>query len=126
MFKCHTNRSCHGCCQAVDRRNFLKNCGIAVVATTGSLTSFAVCASEKDRTRIRIAAVFLMSMNTREIWPYPGFDTQNRQREVLTRLTEGCPEIEFVPMTVENASDLQKVVALKEKVDGYLVYTMII
>ena len=124
MFKCHTHRSCHGCCHTVDRRNFLKNCGTAMVAAAGSLTSFAAGASEKDPTRIRVAAVFLMSMNTREIWPYPDFDTQGRQREVLTRLMDGCPEIEFVPMTVENASDLQKVIALKDKVDGYLIYTM--
>ncbi|GAI25664.1 unnamed protein product, partial [marine sediment metagenome] len=124
MFKCHTHKSCHGCCQAVDRRNFLKNCGAAMVAAAGSLTSFAACASEKDQTRIRVAAVFLMSMNTREIWPYPGFDTKNRQRDVLTRLREGCPEIELVPVAVEKASDMQKVIALKDRVEGYLVYTM--
>jgi len=95
-----------------------------VVAAGGSLASFAACASEKDQTRTRVAAVFLMSMNTKEIWPYPGFDTKNRQREVLTRLREGCPEIELIPVTVENTSDMQKVIALKDRVDGYLVYTM--
>ena len=124
MFKCHTHRLCHGCCQTVNRRSFLKNCGAAMAAAAGSLTSFAACASGGDKSRIRVAAVFLMSMNTREIWPYPGFDTKNRQREVLIRLRQGCPEIEFVPVTVESASDIQKAIALKDKVDGYLVYTM--
>ncbi|GAH71093.1 unnamed protein product [marine sediment metagenome] len=95
-----------------------------MVAAAGSLTSFATYAAEKEHTKVRVAAVFLMSMNTREIWPYPGFDTKNRQREVLARLREGCPEIELVPVTVENASDMQKVIALKDRVDGYLVYTM--
>jgi len=124
MCKCHTHRSCHGCCQAVDRRHFLKNCGAVVVAAAGSLKSFAAYASETDETKTRVAAVFLMSMNTREIWPYPDFDTKNRQREVLARLREGCPRIEIVPVTVENASDMQKVIALRDKVDGYLIYTM--
>lgn len=95
-----------------------------MAAAAGSLTSFATYAAEKEHTKARVAAVFLMSMNTREIWPYPGFDTKNRQREVLALLREGCPEIELVPVTVENASDMQKVLALKDRVDGYLVYTM--
>ncbi len=124
MFQCQPHRCFHGCCHPVDRRHFLKGCGAAVVAAAGSLTSFAAMAAEKEHTKARVAAVFLMSMNTREIWPYPDFDTKGRQREVLARIREGCPKIEFVPVTVENAADMQKVVALKNKVDGYLVYTM--
>lgn len=73
---------------------------------------------------MRVAAVFLMSMDTREIWPYPDFDTKNRQQEVLIQFRRGCPKIEFVPVTVESASDMQKVSALKNRVDGFLVYTM--
>jgi hypothetical protein len=95
-----------------------------VVVAAGSLTSFAAIAAEKEKIRTRVAAVFLMSMNTREIWPYPDFDTKARQREVLALLRNGCPKIEFVPLTVENAADMQKVTALKSTVDGYLVYTM--
>ncbi|MHC4084790.1 MAG: twin-arginine translocation signal domain-containing protein [Planctomycetota bacterium] len=124
MFQCQPQGCCHGCCHPVDRRHFLKRCGAAAVAAAGSLTSFAAIAAEKEHTKARIAAVFLMSMNTREIWPYPDFDTKARQREVLARLREGCPKIELVPVTVENAADMKKVVALKNKVDGYLVYTM--
>ena len=124
MFQCQPHRCCHGCCHPVDRRRFLKDCGAAVVAAAGSLTSFTASAAEKDLTKVRVAAVFLMSMNTREIWPYPDFDTKGRQREVLARLRDGCPKIELVPVTVENAADMQKVSALKNKVDGYLVYTM--
>lgn len=124
MFKCQPYRSCHSCCHTVDRRRFLKDCGAAVAAAAGSLTSFAAYAAEKGHTKPRVAAVFLMSMNTREIWPYPGFDTKGRQREVFARLREGCSEIELVLVTVENAADMQKVTALKDKIDGCLVYTM--
>ncbi len=124
MFQCQPQTYCHGCCHPVDRRHFLKRFGAAAVAAAGSLTPFAAIAAEKERTKTRVAAVFLMSMNTREIWPYPNFDTKARQREVLALLREGCPKIEFVPVTVENAADMQKVAALQTTVHGYLVYTM--
>jgi hypothetical protein len=74
--------------------------------------------------RPRVAAVFLMSMNTREIWPYPGYDTKGRQREVLAALAEGCPEVEFAPITVENPSEVKKAIAAAPNVDGYLIYVM--
>jgi hypothetical protein len=124
MLESHAHRSCHGCCHGVDRRSFLRRCGAAAVAAAGSLTSLAAHAGENDRGKVRVAAVFLSSMNTHEIWPYPGFDTKGRQREIVARLREGCPEIEFVPLALENATDLQKAIALKGDVDGYLVYTM--
>ena len=124
MCRCHIQQSCQGCGQAIDRRHFLKNCGAALVAGTGSLASITAYGSDRGQGGVRVAAVFLMSMDTHEIWPSPNFNTKGRQQEVLTRLRQGCPTIEFVPVTVENASDMQKVSALQDKVDGYLVYTM--
>jgi hypothetical protein len=73
---------------------------------------------------VRVAAVFLCSMNTNEIWPYPGFDTQSRQQEVLAVLRAGCPGIEFQPVTVTNPADVSGATALKDQVQGYLVYVM--
>ncbi|OHB81123.1 MAG: hypothetical protein A2W31_14430 [Planctomycetes bacterium RBG_16_64_10] len=63
-------------------------------------------------------------MDTREIWPYPGFDTEGRRREILARLRQACPDIDFVPVTIAQEADLHKAVALHDSVDGYLVYTM--
>jgi hypothetical protein len=65
-----------------------------------------------------------MSMKTNEIWPYPGFDTRRYQHEVFARLRTDCPEIDFVPVCVEDTADVQKAVALKGEVDGYLVFTV--
>ena len=73
---------------------------------------------------VRVAAVFLTSMNTKEIWPHPGFDTRGRQEEVLTALRLGCPDIDFQPLTVDNPADLAGVMALKDQVQGILVYLM--
>lgn len=144
-----TSGSCHGPHDGVDRRRFLRRCGAAALAAAGPWTSLAArgaeeanekareearVAREKHRVapedarapteKVRVAAVFLAAMDTREIWPYPGFDTKARQREVLARLEEGCPELELVPVTIERADDLAKALALKDGVDGYLVYAM--
>jgi len=124
MCQCHVHGSCHGCRPAVDRRRFLQGFGAAAAATVGGLRSLSGAAAEENKGRVRVAAVFLASMSTREIWPYPEFDTKSRQQEVLAALQKGCPEIEFVPVTVNNANDEKKAIALKDEVDGYLVYVM--
>jgi len=123
MCQCHAPRSCHGCHKAIDRRRFLKDFGVAAATTVGGLTSFTKAANDKTK-EIRIGTVFLANINIREIWPYPGFDTKARRQEILTLLNKECPEIEFISITIENTEDIQKAIALKDTVDGYLVYAM--
>jgi hypothetical protein len=120
MCNCHLG-ACHGCSHAVSRRSFLRSFGAA--ATIGPLAASSVAANETKK-KPRVAAVFLQSMDTNEIWPYPQFDTNGRQAEVMAALTKGCPAVEFVPVTVESVPDVKKALDLKEKVDGYLVYVM--
>ena len=107
----------------MDRRHFLKGFGAAAATTLGGLKSFTKAADDKTK-GIRIGTVFLANINIREIWPYPGFDTKTRRKEILALLNKGCPQIEFVSITVEKTEDIQKAIALKDTVDGYLVYTM--
>jgi len=124
MCQCHVHSSCDGCRQGVDRRRFLQGFGAAAVMTVGGLRSVAGAAGDDKGGKIRVAAVFLANIEIREIWPYPGFDTKGRRREILALLKEGCPEVEFVPLTIKNPKDVQKAIALKDAVDGYLVYVM--
>ena len=116
--------ACQGCCHAVDRRRFLQGCGLAATAAVGPWTLSGRASAAAGEDKVRVAAVFLADINVHEIWPYPGFDTEARQREILAALREGCPEIEFVPLTVVKPDDVQQAIALRDKVDGYLVYTM--
>ena len=120
MCNCHPS-ACHGCSHAVSRRRFLQGFGAA--AAIGPLVGSSVAADEASK-KPRVAAVFLQSMKTNEIWPYPEFDTDGRQVEVMGALTKGCPGVEFVPVTVESVADVKKALDLKENVDGYLVYVM--
>ena len=70
--------------------------------------------------KVRVAAVFLAQV--RNSWPYPGFDAAGRQREILAALGQGCPEVEFVPVTIQTPGDNGQALALRDQVDGYLVY----
>ena len=123
MCHCHTRHSCHGCHAAIDRRHFLKSFGVASATTLAGLTSLTRAVGGDTR-KIRVVTVFLANAKIREIWPYPDFDTKTRQREILALLNEGCSGIEFIPIMVEKPTDIQKAIALKDTVDGYLVYTM--
>ncbi|MHB8901541.1 MAG: hypothetical protein ACYC6Y_22545, partial [Thermoguttaceae bacterium] len=67
---------------------------------------------------------FLSNINIHEVWPYPNFDTAGRQRQVIEALGNGCPAVGFIPVTVEKPADVEKAVALKDQVDGFLVYAM--
>lgn len=115
-----------GCCCSVSRRGFLRSCGNAAVMAAAGVAC-PVIASAEDRKpthKVRIAAVFLSNIDIHEIWPYPEFDTQSRQQELLNALNTGCPELEFVPVAVKKPADVELALALQNEVDGYLVYAM--
>jgi hypothetical protein len=66
--------------------------------------------------------VFLANSAEHEIWPYPGYDCATRQQEILNLLQTGCPEAQFRPVLVARPADVQQAVAVKDEVDGYLIY----
>ena len=121
----HIQHACHGCCHALDRRQFLHRCGATAAAAASSMMPLDGKAKEPEgHGRVQVAAVFLSNINIREIWPYPDFDTEARQREILSLLKHGCPEIDFVPIAIKRPDDVQRAIALKDGIDGYFIYTM--
>jgi hypothetical protein len=104
------------------RRGFLKSCGVA--AATGVIGPAMSTAEESKAERVRVALVFFSNSEEREIWPYPGFDCAGRHAEIMKLLKEECPRVEFVPVVIGHPGDVQKAIAMKEAVDGYLVYTI--
>jgi hypothetical protein len=79
-------------------------------------------AQETKRELVRVALVFLSK--PRPAWPYPEFDIEARQKDILTLLTDGCPGVQFVPVPVHDPEDIQKAVAMKDQVAGFLVYVV--
>ncbi len=119
MCQCHARISCHGCCHALDRRRFLQRSG-AALAAAGCLSPLRGLAAENEGRKVRVAAIFLAQV--RNSWPYPGFDAAGRQREILAALGQGCPEVEFIPVTIKTPNETDMALDLKDQVDGYLVY----
>jgi hypothetical protein len=95
------------------------------MAAAASLEPLRLFGAEaKKNERVRVAVVFLSNISIREIWPYPEFDTESRRLEVMARLREGCEDIDFVPVAINQPADLPQAIALKDTVDGYLIYAM--
>ncbi len=112
---------CAGCGHGLSRRGFLS--GFAAAAAAG-LTSCRGGSRQKEGRKVRVALVFIANSKEREIWPYPGYDTGAREKEILALLEEGCPGVEFIPVTVAAAADAAKALELKDQTAGYLVYVM--
>lgn len=122
MCGCDHPASCVGCGHAVSRRGFLNGCGAAAAA--GLLGPIAAAAQTPRGPKVRVALVFIANSTEREIWPYPGFDCATRQQQIINLLKEGCPQVDFVPSVVAHPGDFAQAIALKDSVDGYLIYAV--
>ncbi|MBL7133019.1 MAG: twin-arginine translocation signal domain-containing protein [Phycisphaerae bacterium] len=114
------NRSCVACRRVLTRRDFVKGCGAALAA--GGLVSPAGAADQPKAGKVRVALVYLSKQGSS--WPSPVFDVAAREKEVLDLLKKGCPGIDFEPVAVRTPRDVKKAIALKDRVDGYLVYVL--
>ena len=115
---CRCNLRDWWCGKAISRCSFLRGCG-AAAATAGGLASLGRAAEGEPEGKPRVAVVFLAQV--RDSWPYPGFDIEGRQRELMAALKEGCPQVDFVPLSVRKPDQVQKAAALKDEVDALLV-----
>jgi len=118
----HVHDACQpdgcGCC--LSRRGFVKGCGAALALAAG-----ADRAPGEDKPAgkgVRVAVVFLSNSRGREMWPYPNFDCAPRHKAILAALRKGCANVAFVPVVAKSPADAKKAIALKDTVDGYIVY----
>ena len=120
---CHSRHygSCVGCHHKINRRGFVKSCGLTL-ATASWVVSRISQADEPKNKPVRVGLVFLSKPDAS--WPYPEFDVEAREKEILNLLREDCSGIEFVPVAVRSIGDVQKAVSMKDQVDGYLIYVV--
>ncbi len=98
----------------------------ASAAGVAGLTSCRATPPADDVRKVRVALAIFANSGDRETWPYPGYDTGARRKEILDLLQKGCPDVEFVPVDVAAKGDEAKALELQDRVDGYLIYLMTI
>ena len=114
----------------VSRRGFLTGCAACAAsaacvptlalgaAPAGAAQATASAGEEKAKVRL----VFTHISPQERTWPYQGYDYEARKKELTSRLREACPNVEFLPATVQSGDEAKKLLATDPPVDGYLVY----
>ncbi|MFW6163321.1 MAG: hypothetical protein ACODAJ_11180 [Planctomycetota bacterium] len=81
-------------------------------------------AAEGDGGKPKVRLVFCETDADRPIWPNIGYDFEARRTEIVNVLTQGCPDVQFLPMQVNERSKKKTVARVLEadaEVDGYVV-----
>ncbi len=120
---------CGGC--PLSRRAFLAGCAACATGATlglaaGAKVSAAPATAGGQAAKPRVRLVFSHTPSTGPIWPNIGYDFEPPKKRITQKLMELCPNIEFLPVTLQNADQARKLLEEdKEKgIDGYLVVLM--
>ena len=110
----------------VDRRRFLSRCTGCALAGSCLLSDRGVSALGKPmevERRPKVRLVFTHIPAGQPTWPYISYDYETRKRELTRQLVQGCPEVEFLPVTVHSADAARRLLTEdKDKaITGYLV-----
>ncbi len=121
---------CQKCPGGVTRRHFLKQCGTWVTAAGAGLAvagsqTFTAC-SRKKAEPVKVGLVAVCAPPGWNVWPYVNFDYETRKGEIQKALEMGCPDIQFVPLTIqgEPEAEIPKVKELASQVEGLLVFLL--
>jgi hypothetical protein len=111
----------------IDRRGFFGRCAGCALASGCAVGVWGVPAIGKpvaSDVKPRVRLVFTHIPPGRPSWPYISHDYETRKRELIRQLVSGCPEVEFLPVTVHDADAARRLVSEdKDKgITGYLVY----
>lgn len=109
----------------INRRAFVAGCAGCMIAMGGLAHSAApLCTLSREemypKVKARVRLVFSYLPSTGPIWPNIGFDFEARKRELTSQLEKSCPDIQFIPITLETAEDTKKMLAEDKDIDGYL------
>jgi len=112
-----------GC--GLSRREFIGGCaacaaGLAGISALTAIPALAQPAASDDKAKVRL--VFTHIPPQSPTWPNIGYDYEGRKKELLEKLRKGCPGVEFLPATAQNADEAKKILEGDKEVDGYLIY----
>ncbi len=110
----------------LSRREFIQSCAACMAyASTFTLAKNRLFASDQPaagQEKARVRLIFSHIPPDRPTWPNIGYDYEGRKKELLARLQRSCPNIEFLPVTLQNAEQADKLLQSETDVDGYLAY----
>ena len=118
---------CQRCRSGISRRIFLKQCGSLMTAAGAglALTGTQACRTSTPggEGKVKVGLVSVTAPPEWNVWPYVNFDYETRKGEILRTLQNSCPDIEFVPISVQGEPDTEipRVKDLAGRVDGLLV-----
>ncbi|MBN2417125.1 hypothetical protein JXO52_14910 [bacterium] len=118
-------RDCARCGSPQTRRRFIQQFGglAAGACVVGPSLLASGLTTGRRPGKIKVGLILVCAPRDWNVWPYVNFDYETRKQEILSLLKGGCPELEFIPMSVEGdpAEETARVTALAEQVDGLLV-----
>ncbi len=106
------------------RRQFLSGCAACVGCVAGDvlLGGRESRADAPAGKKPKIRLVFCETTNDKPIWPNVGYDFDGRRKRLMEVLTQGCPDVEFLPTKVmDDPKHADEVLKGDSEVDGYLV-----
>lgn len=106
------------------RRQFLSGCACCAgcVATGSLLGTRPVFAAAGSSGKPKVRLVFCETTNDKPIWPNIGYDFDTRRKRLLEAITQGCPDVEFLPVTImDDPKHADDVLSRCKEVDGYLI-----
>ena len=113
----------------LSRRDFLDGClGCAVSAIGLSALGPAIASAaevanmQKDYGKAKLRIIFTHEPKDRATWPNIGYDYEGRKKQLLSKLTGSCPQLEFLSATAQNAEDAKKILETDKDIDGFVVY----
>jgi len=109
----------------LSRRQFLGGCaacaaGLAGISALSDIPALAQPPASSEKAKVRL--VFTHIPPQTPTWPNIGYDYEGRKKELIEKISKGCPGIEFLPSTVQNQDEAKKLLEADKEVDGYLVY----
>ena len=104
----------------VNRREFLASCvgGVAGAYVSGVKTllaadqpaATAAATGPAGDGKCRIRLVFTHLGPKTPTWPNIGYDYEGRKKELTEKLRQACPDVDFIPVTVNSAAEAKKIV----------------
>ncbi len=107
----------------LSRRGFLASCSACLAGHNLAPAMSGWAAAEAAR-HPKVRLVFSHIPRGQPTWPTADYDYASRKAELTKRLVEACRQIEFLPATVHNQDEANKLLEQdkQRRIDGYVVY----